>query len=250
MEHLDQPFQCSRRMTPEINVLALSAAAIAFVHTLLGPDHYLPFVAMARARGWSLRKTLRITLICGAGHLVGSVLLGLVGISLGVQLSSLEWLESMRGNLAAWLLIGFGLAYLAWGLGQAYKNRPHSHWHSHEGVVHEHVHSHQLDHAHVHDQAKNTRSLAPWLIFIIFVLGPCEPLIPLLMYPAARESLVGVVVVTGIFGLVTVLTMTLIVGFAVAGLGAVRFDRFERYGHAVAGSAILACGLAIVLLGA
>lgn len=236
-------------MTPEINVLALSAAAIAFVHTLLGPDHYLPFVAMAKARGWSLQKTIRVTLICGAGHLGGSVLLGIAGIMLGMQLASLEWLESVRGNLAAWLLIGFGLAYLAWGLGQAYRNRPHSHRHSHDGVVHEHVHSHHRDHAHVHDQKERSRSLAPWLIFVIFVLGPCEPLIPLLMYPAARESFIGVLMVTGVFGLVTVLTMTLIVAFAVAGLGAVRFNRFERFGHALAGSAILGCGLAIVFLG-
>lgn len=236
-------------MTPEINVLALSAAAIAFVHTLLGPDHYLPFVAMAKARGWSLQKTIRVTLICGAGHLGGSVLLGIAGIMLGIQLASLEWLESVRGNLAAWLLIGFGLAYLAWGLGQAYRNRPHSHWHSHDGVVHEHVHSHHREHAHVHDQKEPSRSLAPWLIFVIFVLGPCEPLIPLLMYPAARESFIGVLMVTGVFGLVTVLTMTLIVAFAVAGLGAVRFNRFERFGHALAGSAILGCGLAIVFLG-
>jgi len=236
-------------MTSEILVLSLSAAAIAFVHTVLGPDHYLPFVAMSKARGWSMRKTLKITLFCGLGHLLGSVLLGVVGITLGIQLSSLEWLESVRGNIAAWLLIGFGLAYMGWGLRQAYRNRPHTHWHSHEGVAHEHVHSHHQDHAHVHEREGHSRSLTPWVIFIIFVLGPCEPLIPLLMYPAARESLAGVLVVTSVFGLVTVLTMTLVVGFAIAGLDAIKLKPFERYGHAVAGSAILACGLVIAYLG-
>jgi len=236
-------------MTSEILVLSLSAAAIAFVHTVLGPDHYLPFVAMSKARGWGMRKTLKITLFCGLGHVLGSVLLGVVGITLGIQLSSLEWLESMRGNIAAWLLIGFGLAYMGWGLGQAYRNRPHTHWHSHEGLMHEHVHSHHQDHAHVHEREGQSRSLTPWVIFIIFVLGPCEPLIPLLMYPAARESLAGVLMVTSVFGLVTVLTMTLVVGFAVAGLDAIKMKRFERYSHAVAGSAILACGLAIAYLG-
>ena len=148
-------------MTPEIQVLVLTAAAIAFVHTVLGPDHYLPFVAMAKARGWSLKKTVRVTLICGVGHLGGSVLLGFAGIMLGMQLASLEWLESMRGNVAAWLLIGFGLAYLAWGLGQAYKNKPHSHWHSHGGVTHEHKHSHHRDHAHVHDQQAHDQRERP-----------------------------------------------------------------------------------------
>jgi ABC-type nickel/cobalt efflux system permease component RcnA len=236
-------------MSPEIIVLSLSAAAIAFLHTLLGPDHYLPFVAMAKSRGWTLRKTVRITLICGLGHLAGSVALGILGIYLGLQLASLQWLESVRGNLAAWLLIGFGLTYTAWGLRQAYRKRPHRHWHSHGGLMHNHEHGHHAEHAHVHDASGTGGALAPWLIFVIFVLGPCEPLIPLLMYPAARESISGVMMVTAIFGVVTVMTMVLAVTVASLGLRAIRLQRFERYGHALAGGAILACGLGVAFLG-
>jgi ABC-type nickel/cobalt efflux system permease component RcnA len=236
-------------MSPEITVLTLSAAAIAFLHTLLGPDHYLPFVAMARARGWTLPRALQITLLCGIGHLAGSVLLGIVGITVGVQLASLEWLEGLRGNLAAWLLIGFGLAYTAWGLRQALRNRPHTHWHMHDGVTHSHAHTHHGGHAHLHEAGTEQRSLTPWVIFVIFVLGPCEPLIPLLMYPAARESWAGVLAVTTVFGLVTVLTMLAAVFLSIKGLEKLRFKGFERYAHALAGGAILACGLAIVFLG-
>jgi nickel/cobalt exporter len=236
-------------MSSEITLLALAAAAIAFVHTVLGPDHYLPFVAMAKARGWGVKKTLRVTMICGVGHLAGSVALGVLGITLGIQLSSLEWLEGMRANFAAWLLIGFGLAYTVWGIRQAYRNRPHSHWHSHGGTTHEHVHQHHEDHVHVHDKSPATRSLTPWIVFVIFVLGPCEPLIPLLMYPAARENLAGVLTVTFIFGLVTVLTMTIVVLLALRGLESFKLKRFERYSHALAGSAITVCGLAVVFLG-
>jgi sulfite exporter TauE/SafE len=229
------------RMTP--------AAAVAFVHTILGPDHYLPFVAMAKARGWSMSRTLRITLFCGAGHLAGSIILGMLGILLGLQLSSLEWLEGVRGNLAGWLLIGFGLVYTAWGLRQAWRNRPHSHWHSHGDVTHDHLHTHHRDHAHAHQSAGQVRSLTPWLIFVIFILGPCEPLIPLLMYPAARESMLGIMLVTTIFGLVTVATMMLSVFLAIVGLSRFKLKSFERYNHAIAGSAILACGLGVAFLG-
>jgi sulfite exporter TauE/SafE len=236
-------------LSPEITVLALSAAAIAFVHTVLGPDHYLPFVAMAKARGWALGKALRITLLCGVGHLVGSILLGVAGITVGIQLDALEWLEGVRGNLAAWLLIGFGLAYTAWGVRQAMRKRPHTHWHAHDGLTHSHVHTHHNDHAHVHGERTAGRSLTPWIVFIIFILGPCEPLIPLLMYPAARESLAGVVAVTAVFGAVTVLTMLATVAVALKGLEKVRVRSLERYAHALAGSTILACGLAIVFLG-
>jgi ABC-type nickel/cobalt efflux system permease component RcnA len=194
-----------------------------------------------------MAKTLRVTLVCGAGHVAGSIVLGLLGIYVGIQLSSLQWLESARGNLAAWLLIAFGLVYTAWGLRQAYRNRPHTHRHSHGEITHNHSHIHQEEHAHVH---KNQgRSLTPWVVFVIFVLGPCEPLIPLLMYPAARESLFGVLMVTLVFGIVTVLSMILAVAITLLGLRAVRLRRFERYGHAVAGSAILACGIGVVFLG-
>lgn len=236
-------------MTPELTMLVLSAAAIAFLHTLLGPDHYLPFVAMAKARGWTLRKTLRITLLCGVGHLAGSVALGLVGITVGIQLGSLTWLEGVRANLAAWLLVAFGLVYLAWGLRHAYRSRPHTHWHSHDGLKHSHEHRHQDAHQHLHANPERPRSLTPWVIFVIFVLGPCEPLIPLLMYPAAREDPAGVFLVTGVFGVITVLTMTSIVAVALMGLQTVKLKRFEPYGHALAGFAILACGLGVALLG-
>lgn len=236
-------------MTPELTMLAVSAAAIAFLHTLLGPDHYLPFVAMAKARGWTLRKTLRITLLCGVGHLAGSVALGLVGIALGIHLSSLTWLEGVRANLAAWLLVAFGLAYLAWGLRHAYRSRPHTHWHSHDGLAHSHQHSHQAAHQHLHTNPERPRSLTPWVIFVIFVLGPCEPLIPLLMYPAAREDPAGVLLVTGVFGVITVLTMTFAVALALLGLQSVKLKRLEPWGHALAGCAILACGLGVALLG-
>ena len=49
-------------MPVDIGLLVLTAASIGFVHTLLGPDHYLPFVAMGAARRWSTRKTLWITI--------------------------------------------------------------------------------------------------------------------------------------------------------------------------------------------
>lgn len=234
-------------MTPEITLLTLSAATIAFVHTILGPDHYLPFVAMAKVRKWSPAKTLKITLACGVGHILGSVILGLLGIALGTQLSSLQWFEGVRSGLAAWLLIGFGLMYTAWGLRQAYRNRPHTHWHNHGGSTHCHEHSHQNKHAHMHEASK--ASITPWIIFVIFILGPCEPLIPLLMYPAAKESMLGVLMVTGVFGLVTVMTMTVAVMIVSLGINTIKLRRFERFNHAVAGTTILVCGLGVAFLG-
>ena len=100
---------------------------------------------------------------------------------------------------------------------------------------------------HLHEAAKP--SLTPWIIFVIFVLGPCEPLIPLLMYPAAKESVLGVLMVTGVFGLVTVMTMTGVVMIVSLGINTIKLRRFERFSHAVAGTTILVCGLGVAFLG-
>lgn len=230
--------------------LLLTAASIALLHTLVGPDHYLPFAGMARAFSWSRRRTVLITLLCGLGHVLSSALLGLVGIALGLGLASLQAIESARGQFAAWALTAFGLIYCAWGIRRALRNRPHGHSHVHfDGTLHAHTHVHEHEHLHVHAQeADRATKVTPWLLFTVFLLGPCEPMIPLVMYPAAKHDWMGVALVTLVFGAVTLLTMTAAVLFCAAGLRQIRITHLERYSHALAGSVIALCGLAILLL--
>ena len=121
----------------EAQILILTAASVAFVHTILGPDHYLVFTAMGKARNWSLARTLRLTTWCGIGHVLSSVVIGTIGLFLGAQLSSIVEIESSRGNLAAWALLAFGLMYFAWGLRKAGRSRRHSHVHRHGSLVHD-----------------------------------------------------------------------------------------------------------------
>lgn len=234
-------------MSAELNALVITAASIGFFHTLLGPDHYLPFVMMAWSRKWSRAKTALITLLCGLGHVGSSVVLGLVGVAAGLAVKKLEVVESTRGNVAAWLLIAFGLAYLVWGLRRAYRRQPHTHGHDHAvGSAHTHRHDHHGEHAHVHS---DKASVAPWALFVIFVFGPCEPLIPILMYPAAKNSLFGLVLVTCVFGIVTIGTMLGVVLVSAAGVNTVAMSRLQRFSHVIAGATILLCGLAIQFLG-
>lgn len=236
-------------MTAELNALIITAASIAFFHTILGPDHYLPFVMMSWARKWSVLKTTLITLLCGLGHIGSSVLLGMVGVTLGVAVKKLEIVESFRGNLAAWLLIAFGLVYFVWGLRRAYRKKSHVHNHTHASeAAHAHLHSHHAEHAHVHDD-KTTPSITPWALFVIFVFGPCEPLIPILMYPAAKNSLFGLLVVTCVFGVITIATMLGVVLLSRAGVNLFQLTRLGRFAHVIAGATICLCGLAIQFLG-
>jgi ABC-type nickel/cobalt efflux system permease component RcnA len=236
-------------LTHELTALTVTAASLGLVHTLLGPDHYLPFIVLSRARGWSLFKTGLITSLCGIGHILSSVILGLIGIALGLAVTRVEAVESYRGNIAAWVLIAFGIVYFAWGVRRAIKNRPHAHFHIHDAdLIHSHDHTHTEGHIHVHDKEKG-QNLTPWVLFTIFVLGPCEPLIPVLMYPAIKESLAGLIWVTAVFGIVTVLTMLTVVTILSMGVNLLPLGRLDRYVHAMAGLTIFLCGTAIQILG-
>lgn len=236
-------------MTKELLILISTAASVGFFHTLLGPDHYLPFIVMSRARKWSLFKTTWITMLCGLGHIGSSVLLGIAGVALGIAVSKLTRVESLRGGLVAWALIVFGLVYFVWGLRRAKRNRPHEHLHAHlDGTAHLHTHVHAKEHVHVHGEERAV-NVTPWVLFTIFVLGPCEPLIPILMYPAAKNSFGGLVLVTSVFGGITILTMLSIVLVSSLGINLLPTKKLERYTHALAGGAICLCGMAMMFLG-
>ena len=96
--------------------------------------------------------------------------------------------------MAAWLLIGFGLAYAIWSLLRERKKGAHLHLAPDPSA-----------------ERKRRRVVTVWSLFIVFVLGPCEPLIPILMAPAFDHMWTTVVGVVLVFALVTIGTMCVLV---------------------------------------
>ncbi len=235
-------------MTPEIVALTVTAGIVGVVHTLLGPDHYVPFMALGRARDWSHSRTLRLVLACGIGHVGVSVLIAVVGVSLGASLLDLERLDGLRGDAAGWVLLAFGLAYLMWGIRTARRGRTHSHAHVHpDGTVHAHRHDHAGEHAHAHGAAASGRGPVVWALVLIFVLGPCEALLPLLVVPVARGDALGAVAIAGVFGIATLSAMVGAVWVGLTGAGRLRSPWLSRWGHSLAGAAVAGCGIAVLL---
>ncbi len=221
------------------------AAAIAVTHTALGPDHTLPFLMLARARGWSSTRTLAVALACGAGHVGSSLLLGGIGLVLGYGVGRLEGFEGARGDLASWALVGFGLAYGVWGVRKAVERGSGLVPHEHHGLVHLHA---QGNRHHVH-AGEHGRAATFWMLFAVFVLGPCEPLIPLFVLPASR-GLWGIAALTAaVFTAFTLATMLTVVAAGRAGIERLPLARLGRWTHALAGGVVAASGLAVVLLG-
>ncbi|MBN1924424.1 MAG: sulfite exporter TauE/SafE family protein, partial [Prolixibacteraceae bacterium] len=130
--------------------------------------------------------------------------------------------------------------------------------HEHE---HEHEHQHEHGHEHEHKEANGLTlgttyqegttnqkvNLTPWILFLVFVLGPCEPLIPVLMYPAAQASTAGLVTVTLVFALTTISTMVGVVLAVNYGVNFIKIKILEKYTHVIAGATIALSGVLILL---
>lgn len=209
-----------------MGLLIASAVSVAFFHAL-APDHWVPFVALARGSRWPMRKLGLITTVAGVGHVVSSLLLGLVGLWASWAVHRLEGMEAWRGGVAIWLLIGFGSAYALWGLKHAQHPHPH---------------------VSVQDAVKVYATRRLWMLIAILVFGPCEPLIPL-MFLAYEQGAAAVALTSVLFSVVTV---GMVVGqsmLSYAGVRLVQAAWMERYAHAMAGLVIVLTGLAVFVLG-
>lgn len=206
-------------------VLLISTASIAFVHAL-APDHWMPFAAIGRTQKWPKAKLLWVTFISGIGHVGVSIIFSIIGILLGFSLTKIKGVEGHRGEVALWLLIGFGLAYMIWGIKKAKE-------HTHE---------------HLDEKALKAKTVAVWTMFAIIVLGPCEPLIPLVFLGYNYGSL-GIVLVSAVFSVITIAMMLAQSLLALKGIELIKHDLVEKYSHAFAGFVIALTGIFVMAIG-
>ena len=210
-------------MTETFSTLVVATVVVAVVHSL-APDHWLPFVMIGKAQTWSRVRLSWVTILAGIAHVGSSILIGGIGILLGIAAISLQGIEATRTTLGILLLIGFGLVYALWGLKHSKK--------------HHHHHSFDLS---------GKKAVTLWTLFAVFVLGPCEPLIPL-MFLATSRGLFGIVVISTIFACTTILMMVgqTLLGFS--GMELIRHEFAEKYSHAMAGVAVVMTGVFLLFV--
>jgi nickel/cobalt transporter (NicO) family protein len=201
--------------------LLFGTISIAFLHSLLGPDHYIPFIMLSKAQNWSKTKLIIITLISGIGHVGSSILLGSLGIMLGFGMNHIQGLESYRGDIGVILLIGFGVAYALWGL--------------------RHVKHHK------HIDLSNKKIITFWTLFAVFVLGPCEPLVPL-MFAATRFGWSAIFSISLIFSIITIVMMVGLSYLGSLGINLFKDESVHKYSHTIAGSVIALTGVFLIFI--
>lgn len=216
-------------MEQGILYLALAAIGLGAFHTVIGPDHYLPFVAMAQTRNWTRAKTIWVVGICGIGHVLSTIVLGAVFISIGYAADNFMFFESQRGGIASWLLFTAGIVYTIWALVKLIVGK-------------------ESHHSHIIESNEAKKTITFWVLFTIFIFGPCESLAGLL-YTASVHSVSSIVLVSTLFAIATVGVMIIMTLLMLKGISFIKIHKLEKYQHIVAGVTLALCGGAIIFLG-
>lgn len=207
--------------------LVLAAITVGSLHTI-APDHWVPLTVLARAQGWSRGRAIRITALCGFGHVTVSVVLGVLALVFGLEL--LDLVGQRMAAVAGVLLIGFGLVYAALGLRRLAGERFHGHHHHHYDHVHE------------------PSAMTPCALFLLYSADPCVALIPIL-FAAVPLGVVRTAVIVCAYEVATIGTMVALVAPACAAVTRVQLPWAEHYGDAAAGAVIASVGVLVVTLG-
>ncbi|MBW7887187.1 MAG: hypothetical protein H3C35_02365 [Bacteroidetes bacterium] len=203
-----------------MELFLFSAFTIGALHAV-APDHWVPFVALAKAQQWSRKKTSWLVFLSGIGHLGSSIVITILGIAAGFGLPHVNDWEAHRGNFASLLLIGFGIAYMIWGMKQ---------W-SRKNI-----------------NIEQTRSVTYWMLFIVVIFGPCEPLIPVI-FSAFSFGAHAVLFSIGVFSFATLAMMQLQVHAALWGVSFLNPKWMVRSADFTAGVVIVTTGIVIRIFG-
>lgn len=227
-------------MTSTALVLFLSSCATAIIHALI-PDHWLPFVLLARSQSWSQRRLIGLVALAGFLHagVTGAVALLAIAVGTvparGLMASTGRPLPFFSGAV----LLIFGVAYGIYAhLREARAHRPVPISRGSRSPDHVHAHGHLLE-------RWFRGALSGGALVAVVGISPCALLVPVLLAAAAEGPIAFAASGIG-FLVCTLLTMMGVATVAVHGMRRIDLPWFSRYGDLASGLLIAAIGLLVM----
>ncbi|WP_043583445.1 hypothetical protein [Geminisphaera colitermitum] len=254
--------------------VAATGFSVAFFHAVI-PTHWLPFVLVSRARGWSRTKTLGVAAFAGLGHVLLTSLLGLAIAWFGFQLNH------RLGHMFPWLVGGFLFAvglYYAWrqlrGRGVCHHHPPGGQHQPGPECGHEdefadgedadgsnaHVEGHgtQAGESHWEHELKESPLAGPervhtsdWAaaggLFVMLTLSPCETFLPVYL-SGSQFGWMGFFVLSVILAVGALGGMLLFTWLTLMGLERVNLRRFERMESGLLAVLFMILGVLVVIV--
>ena len=239
--------------------IAIGGFAVAFLHAAI-PTHWLPFVVAARAQHWKKPKTLAVTGVAGAGHVIFTIALGVLVVWGGMAINSR--IGKLFPLIAGGALIALGLFYLVRqirGTGHSHLFGGHSHHqhehHSHDPVTQPHVHAHEHDHVNqeTDSAAINQRwsqQRSDWVViaglFALLTFSPCEAFLPVFLM-GAQYGWIGFALLSVTLAIATVAGMVVFTWLTLAGVEKLNLRALEKFESGILSGVLCLLGVLIIL---
>lgn len=252
----------NREIVSEMNelvfiTLVVSGFAVAFLHAAI-PTHWLPFVVAARAQHWKKPKTLAVTGVAGAGHVLFTIALGVLVVWGGMAINSR--IGKVFPLIAGGMLIALGLFYLVrqirGGTGHGHLFGGHSHdkyeHHSRDLHTQPHAQAHEREHADdistIEQRWSHRRS--DWVViaglFALLTFSPCEAFLPVFLI-GAKYGWIGFALLSAILAIATVAGMVVFTWLTLAGVEKLKFRALEKFESGILGGVLCLLGVLIIL---
>jgi len=226
--------------------LAATGLAVAFIHAAI-PTHWLPFVVVARAQGWSRGRALLMVTLCSGGHVAMTTALGIGLAWFGFRISE-HW-GDYYPYIASGALIALGVLILVrhWrGWTHGHSELIEGHCHHHEAGS-GHGHGHGSGHAPARPPARTSDWAAVGGLFAMLTFSPCEGFLPVYL-SAVQFGWGGVTMLSLILAAGTWAAMLLFTWLTLLGVEKARFRWLEKCEAPVLGSLLVGCGLLVILV--
>jgi nickel/cobalt transporter (NicO) family protein len=198
--------------------LFFGSILLSLVHAAI-PNHWLPVVAIGRAENWTQKDTLLVAAISGFAHTLSTVLVGITIGIIGISLS--RNFTFFAETVAPAVLIVLGLTYLIIDL------------------LKHHKHVHGTDAGKIRNRSK--WAIITSLAFAMF-LSPCIE-IEAYYFQAGSKGWPGILLVSLIYVVITVLGMVILVYLGNKGVRAIQSHFLDHHEKLLSGVVLILLGV-------
>jgi nickel/cobalt exporter len=200
------------------------------------PDHWVTLSLLGRKAGWTQRKLFGISFATASGHVILSVILGLIVVFVGLAVSTL---------ISRYLSIGIGAVMIVAGLIFGVKPlvaKPET-----EETPEQEVNEEEAKLL-KHERGGSGLKGIGYFAVLGAALSPDLSIVPVFL-SAVPEGISGAIYLSIVFALASILTLIVLVQLGIRGLDKT-FQRIpEKYNDSLVGFVIAAIGIYILVAG-
>jgi len=199
--------------------ILLGSFSLSLIHAAI-PSHWIPLVAIGKSENWSRPETLMVTAIAGFAHTLSTILFGILVGLLGYKLSaSYAYVTKI---IAPVILTSFGIFYLIADLKGSH--RRHQHLPESPAL-----------------KSRSKLAIIASLSFAMF-FTPCLE-IEVYYFTAGIHGWQGIIIVSSVYMVVTVLGMLLLVYLGTKGVEKIEFHFLEHHEKLITGAVLIGLGV-------